>query len=168
MATPMISPDSSPSATCISQYSTSTSTTTPHKVTFCASRFGKEAQVWWELCARELGRDANGFQLYPAYKQFVEEVRQRFWKDANAEIKFAQWEGLRQSQFPNGDLFFQQFKSLAFEAGVLRINMMMVAQVKKACRSTAKDIIYASDANVPGNYQEWKKRILHIDHNWRT
>ncbi len=46
--------------------------------------------------------------------------------------------------------------------------MMMVAQVKKACQSTAKDIIYASDANVPSNYLEWKKRILHIDHNWRT
>ncbi len=44
----------------------------------------------------------------------------------------------------------------------------MVAQVKKACQSTAKDIIYASDADVPGNYQEWKKQILHIDHNWRT
>ncbi len=45
---------------------------------------------------------------------------------------------------------------------------MMVAQVKKACRSTAKDIIYASDADTPANYQEWKKRILRIDHNWRT
>ncbi len=27
----------------------------PHKVIFCASHFGKEAQVWWELCARETG-----------------------------------------------------------------------------------------------------------------
>ncbi len=139
----------------------------PHKVIFCASRFGKDAQVWWELCARELGRDANGFQLYPAYEHFVDEVRQRFWKDANAEIKFAQWKRLRQSQFPDGDLFFQQFESLAFEAGVLGIDMMMVAQVKKACRSTVKDIIYASDADTPANYQEWKKRILRIDHNWR-
>ncbi len=34
--------------------------------------------------------------------------------------------------------------------------MMMVAQVKKACRSMAKDIIYASDADVPTDYQEWK------------
>ncbi len=66
----------------------------PHKVIFCASRFRKEAQVWWELCTRELGRDGNGFQLYPAYEQFIKEVRWRFWKDANAEIKFAQWEGL--------------------------------------------------------------------------
>ncbi len=46
--------------------------------------------------------------------------------------------------------------------------MMMVAQVKKACRSTMKDIIYASDVDTPANYQEWKKRILRIDHNWRT
>ncbi len=45
---------------------------------------------------------------------------------------------------------------------------MMVAQVKKACRSTAKDIIYASDTDIPSNYQEWKKRILRINHNWRT
>ncbi len=140
----------------------------PHKVIFCASRFKREAQVWWELCARELGRDAQGFQLYPAFEQFVEEVRRRFWKDANAEIKFAQWEGLRQSNFPDGDLFFQQFESLAFEVGVLGIDLMMVAQVKKACRAMTKDIIYALDADPPADYQAWKKRILRIDHNWRT
>ncbi len=46
--------------------------------------------------------------------------------------------------------------------------MMMVAQVKKACRMTAKDIIYTSDADTPANYLEWKKQILCIDHNWRT
>ncbi len=46
--------------------------------------------------------------------------------------------------------------------------MMMMAQVKKVCRSTTKDIIYASDRDVPTNYQEWKRRILRINHNWRT
>ncbi len=98
----------------------------------------------------------------------MEEVRQQFCKDANAEIKFTQWESLCQSNFTDGDLFFQQFESLVFKAGVLRINMMMMAQVKKACRSTTKDIIYASDGDIPATYQEWKKRILRIDHNWRT
>ncbi len=44
---------------------------------------------------------------------------------------------------------------------------MMVAQVKKACRTTAKDIIYASDVDTPANYPEWKRRILRINHNWR-
>ncbi len=62
----------------------------PHKVIFCASCFSKDAQIWWELCARELGRNTYGDQVYPAYEQFVEEVRQQFWKDANAEIKFTQ------------------------------------------------------------------------------
>ncbi len=66
----------------------------PHKVIFCTSRFSKDTQVWWELCARELGRNTFGDQVYPAYEQFVEEVRRQFWKDANAEIKFAQWERL--------------------------------------------------------------------------
>ncbi len=98
----------------------------------------------------------------------MEEVRQQFWKDANAEIKFAQWEKLHQSNFSDGDLFFQQFESLAFEAGVLGINMMMMAQVKKVCHSTTKDIIYASDGDVLTIYQEWKRQILRIDHNWRT
>ncbi len=46
-----------------------------HKVIFCASCFGKDAQVWWELCAWELGRDNDSYQLYPAYEQFVKEVR---------------------------------------------------------------------------------------------
>ncbi len=86
----------------------------------------------------------------------MEEVRRRFWKDAKAEIKFAQWEQLCQSNFPDGDLFFQQFESRAFKAGVLGIDMMMMAQVKKACRSTTKDIIYALDGDVPNTYQEWK------------
>ncbi len=140
----------------------------PHKVIFCASRFSKDAQVWWELCARELGRNVNGDQVYPAYEHFVDEVRRRFWKDTNAEIKFAQWESLRQKNFPDGDLFFQQFESLAFEAGILGIDMMMMAQVKKACHTTTKDIINASDGETPTTYQEWKRRILRFDHNWRT
>ncbi len=139
----------------------------PHKVIFCASHFSKDAQIWWELCAWELGRNAYGDQVYPAYERFVEEVRRRFWKDANAEIKFAQWELLCQSNFPDRDLFFQQFESLTFKAGVLGINMMMMAQVKKACRSTTKDIIYTSDGDIPTMYQEWKKQILQIDRNWR-
>ncbi len=140
----------------------------PHKIIFCVLCFTKDAQVWWELCARELGRNTLGDQQYPTYEQFVEEVRQRFWKDANAEIKFTQWEKLRQSSFPDGNLFFQQFESLTFEAGILGINQMMMAQVKNACRSSSKDIIYASDGDVPTNYQEWKGCILRIDHNWRT
>lgn len=139
----------------------------PHKVIFCVSRFTQDAQKWWELCARELGRNQNGDQVYPAYEYFMEEVRRRFWKDANAEIKLAHWERLRQSTFADGDLFFQQFESLAFEAGVLGIDQMMVAQVKKACRHTSKDIIYASDGDLPATYQEWKRRILRIDNNWR-
>ncbi len=95
------------------------------------------------------------------------EAHQQFWKDTNAKIKFAQWEKLRQSNFPDSDLFFQQFKSLAFEAGILGIDQMMMAQVKKACQSSSKDIIYASDGDIPTNYQEWKRHILRIDHNWR-
>ncbi len=47
----------------------------PHKVIFCASRFSKDAQVWWQLCAWELGRNVNGDQVYPTYEQFIEEVR---------------------------------------------------------------------------------------------
>ncbi len=47
----------------------------PHKVIFCVSCFGKDTQVWWELCARELVRNALGDQVYPAYEQFIEEVR---------------------------------------------------------------------------------------------
>ncbi len=104
----------------------------------------------------------------PCLQTVLEEVRHRFWKDANAEIKFAQWESLRQNNFPDGDLFFQQFESLVFEAGVLGIDMMMMAQVKKACHSTTKDIIYVSDGDVPITYQQWKRQILRIDHNWRT
>ncbi len=48
----------------------------PHKVIFCVLHFSKDTQVWWELCTRELGRNANRDQVYLAYVQFVEEVRQ--------------------------------------------------------------------------------------------
>ncbi len=133
-----------------------------------SSRFKKEAQVWWELCAQELGRDGNGFQLYLAYEQFVEEVRRRFWKDANAKSSLLSGKDSDRANSLMVTCSSSSSSPLAFEAGVLGIDMMMVAQVKKVCRSTAKDIIYASDADVPANYQEWKKRILQIDHNWRT
>ncbi len=43
-----------------------------------------------------------------------------------------------------------------------------MAQVKKACRSSTKDIIYVLDGDILTTYMEWKKQILRIDHNWGT
>ncbi len=42
----------------------------PHKVIFCASRFRKEAQVWWELCARGLGEGCSGLSTLSGLRAF--------------------------------------------------------------------------------------------------
>ncbi len=88
----------------------------PHKVIFCASRFEDEVKNWWEVAARELGESNEGEQCYPSYAKFKTEVRRQFWKNSNAEIKYAQWEKLYQVDFKDSDLFFQKFESLMFEA----------------------------------------------------
>ncbi len=62
----------------------------PHKVIFCVSRLGGDAQKWWELCARVIGKNTDGEQLYPTYEDFQATLKIRFWKDAGAEIKCAQ------------------------------------------------------------------------------
>ncbi len=85
----------------------------PHKVIFCVSRLADDAEKWWELCARIIGRTADGEQLYPTYEDFKTNLRERFWKDVDERIKYAQWEKLRQVNFLDGDQFFQQFEELA-------------------------------------------------------
>ncbi len=90
----------------------------PHKVIFCVSRLAGDAQRWWELQARILGKSADGEQFYPTYNDFEEKLRNRFWKDADEQIKRAQWEKLRQVNYKDGDKFFQEFEELAHYAGV--------------------------------------------------
>ncbi len=70
--------------------------------------------------------------MYPTYENFKTELKARFWKDADEQIKHAQWEKLRQVNFPDSDQFFQQFKELAYYAGVHSNEEVMLAQIKKA------------------------------------
>ncbi len=90
----------------------------PHKVIFCVSQLAGDTQRWWELQARILGKSADGEQFYPAYDDFEEKLRNRFWKGADEQIKRAQWEKLRQVNYKDGDKFFQEFEELAHYAGV--------------------------------------------------
>lgn len=98
----------------------------------------------------------NGDQLYPEYLDFQKAVRKRFWKDMDAQIKHTQWEKLKQLSYPNGDLFFQKFKELAFEARVLKNEQMMLSQIKKAAHETSKNTIFSANSNIPTTYPEWK------------
>ncbi len=139
----------------------------PHKVIFCVSRLAGDAQRWWELQARILGKSADGEQFYPAYDEFKEKLRNRFWKDADEQIKRAQWEKLKQVNFKDGDKFFQEFEELAHYAGVRGNKQVMVAQIKRAARETSKNTIYAGDSDLPDLYDDWKSRLLRIDYNWR-
>ncbi len=86
------------------------------------------------------------------YANFKAEVRKRFRKDANAQIKHAQWEKLRQSSYPNGDQFFQKYEELAYNVGVHDNEQVMVAQIKKATHGTSKNTIYMANGEVPTGY----------------
>ncbi len=141
--------------------------TPPHKVIFYVSRLAGDAQRWWELQARILGKSADGKQFYPAYDKFEEHLRARFWKDADEQIKRAQWEKLRQVNFKDGDRFFQEFEELAHYAGVCSNEQVMVAQIKRAAHETSKNTIYAGNGDLPNLYDDWKSHLLHIDYNWR-
>ncbi len=138
-------------------------TATPlHKVIFCVSRLAGDAQRWWELQARILGKSADGEQFYPAYDDFEEKLRNRFWKDADEQIKRAQWEKLRQVNYKDGDKFFQEFEELAHYAGVRGNEQVMVAQIKRVARETSKNTIYAGDGDLPALYDDWKSRLLRM------
>ncbi len=123
-------------------------------------------QKWWELCARIIGRNTDGEQLYPTYDDFKMTLNMRFWKDADAEIKHAQWEKLRQVDFKDGDQFFQQFEELAFYANVRNNEQVRIAQIKRAARKTSKNTIYTADGDLSTLYDEWKAHLLRIDYNW--
>ncbi len=119
-----------------------------------------------ELCARLIGRTPDGEQLYPTYEDFKLNLKERFWKDADEQIKHAQWEKLRQVNFPDSEQFFQQFKELAYYAGVCDNEQVMIAQIKKATCKMSKNTIYSADGKVPILYKEWKAHLLQMDFNW--
>ncbi len=160
------SPDSFRSANYTSTCIIGITDTPPHKVIFCVSRLAGDAQRWWELQARILGKLVDGEQFYPAYDEFEEKLRSRFWKDADEQIKCAQWERLKQVNFKDGDKFFQEFEELTHYAGVRGNEQVMVAQIKRAARKTSKNTIYAGDGDLPDLYDDWKSRLLRIDYNW--
>ncbi len=99
-----------------------------------------------------LGRNANGSQLYPSYDKFKREVTACFWKDSNAQIKYVQWEKLRQTNFQDRDKFFQKFEELAYDAGVRDNKQVMLTQIKKAAHETSKNTIYAVDGDMLTTY----------------
>ncbi len=138
----------------------------PHKVIFCVSRLAGDAQRWWELQSQMLGKNANGEQLYPTYEDFEAHLRARFWKDADEQIRRAAWEKLRQVNFKDGDKFFQEFEELAHYSGVRNNEQVMVAQIKRACRETSRNTIYAADGDLPVLYDDWRARLLRINYNW--
>ncbi len=114
-----------------------------------------------------LGKSANGEQLYPTYEDFEAHLRARFWKDTDEQIRRAAWEKLRQVNFKDGDKFFQEFEELAYYSGVRNNEQVMVAQIKRACRETSRNTIYAADGDLPVLYDDWRARLLRIDSNWR-
>ncbi len=139
----------------------------PHKVIFCVSRFGGDTQKWWELELRILGRNVDGEQLYLSYEDFKAEVKWRFWKDMDMQIKHVQWEKLRQVTFSDGDQFFQRFEKLAYDARVWDDKQVMLAQIKKAVHETSKNTIYVADGEVPTTYNRWKAHVFCMDYNYR-
>ncbi len=133
---------------------------------FCVSQLAGDTQKWCELCARVIGRNNDGDQLYPTYEDFKATLNTRFWKDADAEIKRAQWEKLRQVDFKDGDQFFQQFEELAFYTNIHDNEQVMITQIKRAARETSKNMIYTADGDLPTTYDTWKACLLRIDYNW--
>ncbi len=105
--------------------------------------------------------------VIPSYNDFQSEVKVRFWKDADVQIKQAQWEKLRQSTFQDSDQFFQKFEELAYDAGVCDNKQVMLTQIKKAAWETSKNTIYLADREVPTTYQGWKACLLHMDYNYQ-
>ncbi|KAK0243611.1 hypothetical protein EDD85DRAFT_944929 [Armillaria nabsnona] len=139
----------------------------PHKVVFCISHFEGDAQEWWNTIAENMGRDANDEQLFPSYTDFKAWTKARFWQDADARLKKAAWQRLRQSDFKDGDLFFQKFEQLAAEAGVAGDELMMLDQIEKAARATSKTAIFTAASAIPTDYPQWKARLLQLDYNYR-
>ncbi len=122
--------------------------------------------MWWELCARLIGRNTDREQQYPTYEDLKNELNARFRKDSDAQIKYMQWEKLRQTTYQEGHQFFQKFKELAYHARVRDNQQVMLDQIKKATCDMSKNTIYLADGEVPTTYEGWKACLLRIDYNW--
>ncbi len=120
----------------------------------------------WCGTAQQLGMVPTGEQLYLSYEDFKTALTTQFWKDANEQLKYAQWEKLRQVDFKDSNKFFQQFEEFAYHAGIRNNNQLMLHQIKKATRQTSKNTVYSADGDVPTDYDRWKAQLTRIDLNW--
>ncbi len=115
---------------------------------------------------QQLGTAPTGEQLYLNYEDFKTALTTQFSKDANEQLKYVQWEKLRQVDFKDGDKFFQQYEEFAYHAGIRNNDQLMLHQIKKAAHQMNKNTIYSADGDVLTDYAGWKARLTWIDLNW--
>ncbi|PBK74581.1 hypothetical protein ARMSODRAFT_970667 [Armillaria solidipes] len=128
--------------------------------------FEGEAQVWWDLQQRQYYNDTIGHWRYPLYADFKKAVHDRFFLDADAQLKYQALKKIRQTDYKSGDIFFQKFEELALEADIIDNERQMATMIEEAIRKTARDTIYAQPNCPPDTYEEWKCCALQIDYNY--
>ncbi|KAK0454183.1 uncharacterized protein EV420DRAFT_1645056 [Desarmillaria tabescens] len=138
----------------------------------------KEDLKWFEDDALECWNHQSDYFLdqhanpahtrYPRYEALKAAVQQRFWKGHHQDLKYQEWEALRQSSFKSMEEFFQKFEELTKDTGKLGIDADMLCIAQNGTRKTLQDIIYHSKEAPLTMYNEWKQQVKQIDLNYHV
>ncbi|SJL17948.1 uncharacterized protein ARMOST_21519 [Armillaria ostoyae] len=136
-----------------------------HMIPFATSLFDGAAKTWWvhERLKYWSGTGPAPHRFrYPTWEEFINNVNEQFRDPAAMEVQEKKMFELRMGSGP-ATTFFQELEVLATKAGRrhdIDARGLMVKATRLGVPSYYTNTITGQGRDIPGNYDEWKARII--------
>ncbi|SJL05370.1 uncharacterized protein ARMOST_08737 [Armillaria ostoyae] len=136
-----------------------------HMIPFATSLFDGAAKTWWVHERLKYwsgtGPPPHRFR-YPTWEEFINNVNEQFRDPAAMEVQEKKMFELRMGSGP-ATTFFQELEVLATKAGRrhdIDARGLMVKATRLGVPSYYTNTITGQGRDIPGDYDEWKARII--------
>ncbi|SJL18915.1 uncharacterized protein ARMOST_22517 [Armillaria ostoyae] len=136
-----------------------------HMIPFATSLFDGAAKTWWVHKRLKYwsgtGPAPHRFR-YPTWEEFINNVNEQFRDPAAMEVQEKKMFELRMGSGP-ATTFFQELEVLATKAGRrhdIDARGLMVKATRLGVPSYYTNTITGQGRDIPGDYDEWKARII--------
>ncbi|SJL13788.1 uncharacterized protein ARMOST_17236 [Armillaria ostoyae] len=136
-----------------------------HMIPFATSLFDGAAKTWWvhERLKYWSGTGPTPHRFrYPTWEEFINNVNKQFRDPAAMEVQEKKMFELRMGSGP-ATTFFQELEVLATKAGRrhdVDARGLMVKATRLGVPSYYTNTITGQGRDIPGDYDEWKARII--------
>ncbi|SJL00960.1 uncharacterized protein ARMOST_04273 [Armillaria ostoyae] len=143
-----------------------------HMIPFATSLFDGAAKTWWvhERLKYWSGTGPAHHRFrYPTWEEFINNVNEQFRDPAAMEVQEKKMFELRMGSGP-ATTFFQELEVLATKAGRrhdIDARGLMVKATRLGVPSYYTNTITGQGRDIPGDYDEWKARIILMYEEWQ-